>query len=120
MLAAFDNILPILPRLHWRVAFLFGLIHGLSFASVLDPMRLLLLSFVLALGSFDVGVEARQIALALLLVPIVLRQESIYRRLIARGVSIGALLLAGLWFLDRVIALNLLSLQPVAVAGGQR
>jgi hypothetical protein len=122
MLAAFDNIHPILPRLRWQVAFLFGLIHGLSFASVLGPMRLPPLGFAMALGSFNIGVEAGQIALALLLVPIAfaLRHESLYRRLIAPGVSISALLLAGIWFLDRVFALNLLSLQPIAMAGSAR
>ena len=122
MLAAFDNIHPILPRLRWQVAFLFGLIHGLSFASVLGPMRLPPLGFALALGSFNIGVEAGQIALALLLVPIafVLRHESVYCRLIAPGVSACALFLAGVWFLDRVFTLDLLSLKPIAIAGGAR
>jgi hypothetical protein len=122
MLAAFDNIHPILPRLRWQVAFLFGLIHGLSFASVLGPMRLPPLGFALALGSFNIGVEAGQIALALLLVPIafVLRHESVYCRLIAPGVSTCALLLAAVWFLDRAFALNLQSLRPIAIAAGAR
>jgi hypothetical protein len=122
MLAAFDNIHPILPRLRWQVAFLFGLIHGLSFASVLGPMRLPPLGFALALGSFNIGVEAGQIALALLLVPItfVLRHEGVYCRLIAPGISACALLLAGVWFSDRVFAVDLPSLQPIAIAGGAR
>jgi hypothetical protein len=122
MLAAFDNIHPILPRLRWQIAFLFGLIHGLSFASVLGPMRLPSLGFALALGSFNIGVEAGQIALALLLIPIVfvLRHESVYCRLIAPGVSTCALFLAGVWFLDRVFALNLQSLRPIAIAAGAR
>ena len=122
MLAAFDNIRPILPRLRWQVAFLFGLIHGLSFASALGPMRLLPLSLALALGSFNIGVEAGQIALALLLVPIAfaLRHEAAYRRLVAPGVSLGALLLAGIWLFDRVFALDLLSFQPMALAGAGR
>lgn len=118
MLAAFDNIHPILPRLRWQVAFLFGLIHGLSFASALGPMRLPPLSLVLALGSFNLGVEGGQIALALLLVPIAfaLRHEAAYRRFLTPAASLGAMLLAGAWFLDRVFALNLLPLQPLAVA----
>jgi hypothetical protein len=72
------------------------------------------------LGSFNIGVEAGQIALALLLVPIafVLRHESVYCRLIAPGVSTCALFLAGVWFLDRAFALNLQSLQ--AIAAGAR
>jgi hypothetical protein len=74
------------------------------------------------LGSFNLGVEAGQIALALLLVPIAvaLRHEAAYRRLIAPGVSMGALLLAGVWLFDRVFALDLLSLQPMAIAGAGR
>jgi hypothetical protein len=122
MLAAFDNSHPLLPRLRWQVAFLFGLIHGLSFASVLGPMRFPPLGFALALGSFNIGVEAGQIALALLLVPIafVLRHESVYCRLIAPGVSTCALFLAGVWFLDRAFALNLQSLRPIAIAAGAR
>jgi hypothetical protein len=119
MLAALDNVHPILPRLRWRIAFLFGLIHGLSFASALGPMRLPPVWLALALGSFNLGVEGGQIALALLLVPIafILRHELIYRRYIAPGISLSVLLFAGIWFIDRVFALDLLSLRPMAVAG---
>ena len=118
MLAALDNIRPILPRLRWQVAFLFGLIHGLSFASALGPMRLPPVGMWLALGSFNLGVEAGQIALALLLVPIafVLRHEAVYRRIVTPTASLSAALLAGMWFLDRVFALDLLPFQPLAVA----
>ena len=122
MLAALDNVFPILPRLRWQVAFMFGLIHGLSFASALGPMRLPPIWLALALGSFNLGVEAGQIALALLLVPIafILRHEAVYRRYIAPGISLGVLLFAGIWFVDRVFALDLLSLRPMAVAGAGR
>jgi hypothetical protein len=122
MVAAFDNIRPILPRLRWRVAFLFGLIHGLSFASALGPMRLPPLRLALALGSFNLGVEAGQIALALLLVPIAfaLRYETLYRRFVMPAASLSALLLAGTWFLDRVFTLDLLPLQPMALLGVAR
>jgi hypothetical protein len=122
MLAALDNVRPILPRLRWQVAFLFGLIHGLSFASALGPMRLGPVWLALALGSFNLGVEAGQIALALLLVPIVfiMRHEAVYRRYIAPGISLIVLLFAGIWFVDRVFALDLLSLRPMAVAGAGR
>jgi hypothetical protein len=122
MLAALDNVRPILPRLRWQIAFLFGLIHGLSFASAIGPMQLPPLALAIALGSFNLGVEGAQIALALLLVPIVfsLRYEAAYRRLISPAVSIGVLLLAGIWFLDRVFVLDLLSFQPTAVAASVR
>jgi hypothetical protein len=122
ILAAFDNVRPILPRLRWQVAFAFGLIHGLSFASALGPMRLPPLGLGVALGTFNLGVEAGQIALALLLIPIafLLRHEPGYRRLVNPAVSLAALLLASVWFMDRVFALDLLPLQPVAVAAMAR
>ena len=72
----------------------------------------------LALGSFNLGIEAGQIALALLLVPIVfiMRREAIYRRVVTPAASLAAATLAGIWFVDRVFALDLLPLQPLAVA----
>ncbi len=93
MLAAIDNIWPILPRVRWTVAFGFGLIHGLAFASALGPMRLRPLGLALALGSFNIGVELGQLALALLLTPIVFvaRSEKIYLRVLAPGLSASAL-----------------------------
>lgn len=118
MLAAFDNIRSILPRLRWRIAFLFGLIHGLSFASALGPMQLPALPMALALGGFNVGVEVGQIALALLLVPIVFvsRHDVVYRRAVTPAASLAAIVLAGMWLLDRVFGLDLLPLPPLAVA----
>jgi hypothetical protein len=106
----------LLVRARWAIAFAFGLIHGLAFASALGPMQLPPVDLALALGCFNLGVEAGQISLALLLVPItfVLRVEAVYRRLLAPALSTSAFVLAGLWFVDRVFALDLLGLQPSA------
>jgi hypothetical protein len=122
ILAALDNIRPILPRLRWQVAFAFGLIHGLSFAGALGPMRLPPLGLAVALGSFNLGVEAGQIALALLLVPIafLLRHERAYRGVLAPAVSVASLLLAGVWLVDRVFALDILAFQPLPLAATAR
>jgi HupE / UreJ protein len=105
MLAALDNIRSILPRSRWAVAFGFGLIHGLAFASALGPMRLQPSRLALALGSFNVGVEFGQVALALLLTPIVFvaRKEPIYLRVLAPGLSCIAFALALIWFVERMV-----------------
>jgi len=118
MLAAFDNIRPILPRLRWRVAFSVWADPRIVFCHRAGPMRLPAFGMALALGSFNLGIEAGQIALALLLVPIAfaLRHEPVYRRFAAPAASFMALLLAGVWLLDRVFVLDLLPLQPLAVA----
>jgi ABC-type uncharacterized transport system permease subunit len=93
---------------------LFGLIHGLSFASALGPMRLPAVNLAAALGCFNLGVEGGQIALALLLVPIAfaLRYEAMYRRLVAPAVSVAAVALAAFWAADSLFALNLVSMPP--------
>src|SRR5215213_11084425 len=106
----------------WQVAFAFGLIHGLSFAGALGPMRLPPLGLAVALGSFNLGVEAGQIALALLLVPIafLLRHERAYRGVVAPAVSVASLLLAGVWLVDRVFVLDILSFQPLSLAASPR
>ncbi|HJU18463.1 MAG TPA: HupE/UreJ family protein [Stellaceae bacterium] len=116
MLAAVDNVQPFLMRTRWGIAFAFGLVHGLSFAAALGPMRLPAADLAIALGCFNLGVEAGQAALALLLVPITftLRVEALYRRLMAPALSAAAFALAALWFVDRVFALDLLSLHPAA------
>jgi hypothetical protein len=107
MLAAIDNVKPILPRVRWTVAFGFGLIHGLAFATALAPMRLRPSGIALALGGFNIGVELGQLALALLLVPIVFvsRRERLYPQRIAPALSGAAFLLAAFWFVERVMAL---------------
>ncbi len=104
MLTAIDNIRPILPRVRWMMAFGFGLVHGLAFATALAPMQLPRLGIALALGGFNVGVELGQLMLALLLVPIVLvaRRAPLYPRVIAPALSAGAFLLASFWFVERV------------------
>jgi HupE / UreJ protein len=105
MLAAIDNVWSILPQVRWTVAFGFGLIHGLAFASALTPMRLRPVGLLLALGSFNIGVELGQLALALLLMPIVfvIRHEDIYLRVLAPILSGAAFVLASIWFIDRVL-----------------
>lgn len=112
MLAAIDNIRPILPQLRWCVAFAFGLIHGLAFASGFAPMELPPLRLALALCGFNLGIEAGQLSLALLLVPVAfsMRRAESYARFFAPAMSIVAAVIAGSWFLDRTFDLGLTSL----------
>ncbi|MEM1374516.1 MAG: HupE/UreJ family protein [Pseudomonadota bacterium] len=60
---AVENILQ--PRLGWwrpAVVFVFGLLHGLGFASVLGDLGLAQGQFVVSLIAFNIGVEIGQIA----------------------------------------------------------
>ncbi|RZI92228.1 MAG: HupE/UreJ family protein [Variovorax sp.] len=110
IVAAVDNIVPLL-RGHRRLfTFLFGLIHGFGFASVLAELDLPVGSFVAALLQFNLGVEAGQLVIVsiALSVLLVLRRWRGYQAVLLRGGSAFAIVVAALWFAERVFDLKIL------------
>jgi hypothetical protein len=110
IVAAVDNIRPLLRGRRRVFAFLFGLIHGFGFANVLAELDLPVKSFVAALLKFNLGVEAGQlivvsIALSVLLA---LRGWRAYPAVVLGGGSAFAMLIAALWFGERVFDLKIL------------
>ena len=90
----------------WRITFPFGLIHGFGFAGALQEIALPRSSVPTALVSFNLGVEAGQLAVLALLLPLVLflRGKTWFE---PRGVCVvsGAVALAGgVWFVERVVS----------------
>jgi hypothetical protein len=106
VLAALDNVRPCLPRQRWLIAFGFGLIHGLGFASALGPLDLPPLDLATALLGFNLGIEAGQVAVALcfLAAAYPLRTFGLYARGLLPVGSAAALVLACFWFVDRAFA----------------
>lgn len=91
----------------WRPAlvFVFGLLHGLGFASVLGEFGLPEANFIPALLGFNVGVEIGQlsvIAAAFLAVGLWFGQKEWYRRVIAIPASLAIAIIGGYWFVERV------------------
>jgi hypothetical protein len=109
ILTAIDNIRPCLPASRWRVAFGFGLIHGLGFASALGPLDLSALDLMVVLAGFNLGIEAGQIGVALLFLAAAFpaRTVSLYPRALLPAGSVAALLLASLWLVDRALAVSI-------------
>jgi hypothetical protein len=109
VLGALNNLYPLVTRRRWAVAFTFGLIHGLGFASVLADLGLKGLNLAVALVGFNAGVELGQLAIVLTLVPIafVLRDTPLYRRAVmpAGAAAIGAI--AVYWFAIRAFGISL-------------
>ena len=103
MLAAFDNLRPLLLRWRGWVTFCFGLIHGFGFAGVLGELQLPAAQFGWALFQFNLGLEIGQLLLVLAVVPLlfVLRRRSAYVPLVLRAGSSLALLMAGVWLVER-------------------
>jgi len=95
-------------RAPWAVAAGFGLLHGLGFAGALAAVGLPTAEIPLALFSFNVGIEAGQLAFvgAVLLVAAALRKAPVAWPRWSHAVpayAIGAV--AAFWFLQRTAAL---------------
>lgn len=111
VLAALNNVLPLVQERRWVVAFAFGLVHGFGFASVLKDLGLPQGALLLALVGFNLGVEAGQLAIVSLFLPIAyaLRQRWVYRGLIFIGGSWIIVAVAATWLVERVFDLKLIS-----------
>lgn len=70
MIAALLNISPGAAEHGWKLAFGFGLVHGLGFAGALAELASGRID-LLALAAFNVGIEAAQIAIAAAAVPLI-------------------------------------------------
>ena len=103
VLAALNNIWPVISVRRWIMAFAFGLIHGFGFASVLADLGLPDGSRIAALFAFNVGVELGQLAIVAAFLPVAwwLRGRWVYRRLVFVAGSIAVAALAAAWFVER-------------------
>ncbi|HUR33290.1 MAG TPA: HupE/UreJ family protein [Vicinamibacterales bacterium] len=103
---AVENLLTSELR-SWRVTlvFVFGLLHGMGFASVLRDLGLPRHEFLTALVTFNAGVEAGQLAvvgLATLMVWHWRSNPDTYRRRIVQPSSMAIGLVAIVWTLQRL------------------
>jgi hypothetical protein len=112
VVAALNNLRPLVTRRLWTVAFGFGLVHGFGFATVLADLGLPRGALALALVGFNVGVELGQLAIVLLFLPLAfaLRRTRFYRRWVMWGGSLVIAAVATLWFVERAFAVRLLGL----------
>ncbi len=111
VLAAANNLRPVVQGRRWVAAFGFGLIHGFGFASVLADLGLPPDALVLSLVGFNLGVELGQIAIVALFLPLAfrVRDSGFYRRGVLVGGSLLTLALAGIWLIERVFDLRILT-----------
>lgn len=91
----------------WRIAlvFAFGLLHGMGFAGALNELGLPRSEFLTALLTFNVGVEAGQLAViaaAFLLVGWQCGSRAWYRRRVVVPASVLIACTAGYWTIERV------------------
>jgi len=104
LLAAINNLLPIVTRRLWVMGFVFGLVHGFGFAGALSELDLPKGARLASLFGFNLGVEAGQLLVVGLLLPLLfcLRGANIYRRGVMPIASIGIAGLACVWLAQRL------------------
>jgi hypothetical protein len=107
--AALNNLFPLIEKRLWLVAFGFGLVHGLGFANVLTELGLPRDALVLSLVSFNLGVEAGQLAVVAALLPpaYLCRRSWTYPRVVLGAGSLCIVAVASLWLIERSLDLRL-------------
>jgi hypothetical protein len=105
IVAALNNIFPIVTESRARIAFAFGLLHGFGFASVLTDMGLPQGARLLSLLAFNLGIETGQLTVVLAIMPIMyaLRAGAFYRRAIMPWGSAAIAALAFVWLVQRAV-----------------
>ena len=94
------------PKHRWRVAFIFGLVHGFGFASALKAVGLGAYGtpLLLPLFSFNLGVEIGQLAVAAVFLPVLwqLRSWKIFERYGTTLISIAVTVIGMYWLVQRL------------------
>ena len=110
VLAALNNLYPLFRGKRPVAAFVFGLIHGFGFASVLRDLGLPQGSLLASLLGFNVGVELGQLAIVAAFLPLawLLRKTWLYRQVLTVG-SLAIALVACVWLVERLADIKLIS-----------
>ncbi len=104
VLAALNNLLGFSALKRWRLAFVFGLVHGFGFASVLLDLGLPATALLAALGGFNLGVELGQLAIVSVFLPVawMMRHTLFYRWVVVAGGSATIVVLGLFWTVQRL------------------
>jgi hypothetical protein len=109
LLAALNNVFPVLRGDRWAAAFALGLLHGFGFSATLVDLGLPKGSFLLTLFGFNVGVELGQLAVVAALFPLayIARETVAYRRVALVGGSVLTATVACLWLIERSLQVSI-------------
>lgn len=107
LVVVIDNFVSILGKSKWITVFIFGLFHGLGFASVMEEIALDFTSKLVALIGFNVGVEIGQLAIVLVAFPVLYSLRNLnYVNLVLRPASAAIGLLALWWLITRAFDID--------------
>ena len=105
MISAALNLQTRIQWSQWKLAFIFGLIHGMGFANGLRELGLSQTYFIETVLAFNVGVELGQIAAVVAVgIPIILLAKQVRtKQLVMTYGSWGVLLISGIWLVQRLM-----------------
>jgi hypothetical protein len=111
VLAALNNVVPVVRADRWLAAFALGLLHGFGFSSTLADLGLSGAALIPTLVGFNMGVEIGQGAIVALFVPLAFaaRKTAAYRWGALQLGSIVIAIIAAIWFCERAFSLILIS-----------
>jgi len=109
LIAAIDNLWPLVPWPRWTMAGLFGLAHGFGFAGPLQSLGLSGTELIVPLLGFNLGVEAGQLLIVGLLLPLLVawRARRVYQRAVVPWASAAIASAAMVWIVERALDLRL-------------
>ena len=103
LVSAIHALRPLFPGRERFVAFGFGLVHGLAFATVISGFGATMLARGTAILGFNLGIEAVQLALVVLLLPaLVVGSRTNFYRPARLGLAAFAALASLAWLVERV------------------
>ena len=107
--AAADILFPLFHRRIWLVVFGFGLFHGFGFAAAMAEIGVLREHIGLTLFGFNLGVELGQLAIVLVVFPLLFlaRRLAIYRRVALPLTAAAMILISMVWVVERSFDIKL-------------
>ncbi|NOU99821.1 HupE/UreJ family protein [Paenibacillus planticolens] len=102
---ALDNMIRKNVSHRWVLTFLFGLIHGMGFADIMKEMVIPKNELAVDLISFNLGIEAVQISIVAILLPLLyyFHRWKLSRRAVIAASGV-VLVLGGIWLVERLVA----------------
>jgi HupE / UreJ protein len=106
--AALHNLKPVALNREWIIAFVFGLFHGMGFASLVEGLDVARSTQLVSLLGRNVGIEIGQTAVVLLVFPalFLLRRTIYYRPFLVIASVLLAFVSLG-WLIERLFSVDL-------------
>lgn len=106
--AALHNLWPLAPNREWALAFVFGLFHGLGFASLVSSLDVSRSTQLVSLLGRNIGIEIGQVIVILLAFPaLFLARRLRYYRPFYTVASIALAVVATGWLIERLFETDL-------------